>query len=190
MLAIAVAGVAVAQDLQPGSFDLDPQRTVIAFHLAGRFHEVYGTFQLRSGTITVDPATGVAGGTVVVDAASGDSENAMRDARMTGAVLEADRFPDMTFRPVRLDGRPEPDGSFHTTLHGILTLHGGDHEVAVDVTGHLIGDRLQIHGHFVVPYVAWGLPDPSMLVLTVAKEVEVDVTTSGHVVWTTKEHRE
>ena len=190
VLLLAIAAGARAQDVRPGSFEFDPERTVVAFHLGGRIHEVYGTFRVRNGTITADPTTGAASGSVVIDATSGASENAMRDARMTHAILEADRFPDITFRPMRVDGRLEPDGIFHATLHGILTLHGADHDLAVDVTGHLVGDQLQTHAHFVVPYVAWGLPDPSMLVLTVAQEVEIDVTTSGPVVWSTKEHRE
>ncbi len=186
----ATAGAASAQDLRSGSFDFDTEHTVVAFHLGSRLHEVYGTFRVRSGTIAVDPTTGAAHGSVVIDAASGASENAMRDARMTHAVLEADRFPDITLRFTRVDGRPEPGGAFHATLHGILSLHGTDHDVAVDVTGHLIGDELQAHAHFSVPYVAWGVPDPSMLLLTVDKDVDVDVTASGPVVWTTKEPHE
>jgi len=190
VLLFAVPGSARAEDVRAGSFDFDPERTVVAFHLGGRLHEVYGTFRVRSGTIAADPTTGAASGSVVIDAASGASENAMRDARMTRAVLEADRFPDITLRFQRVDGRLEPDGAFHATLHGILSLHGADHDVAVDVTGHLLGDQLQAHAHFVVPYVAWGVPDPSMFVLTVDKQVDLDVTAGGPVVWTTKEHHE
>ena len=187
---LAIAGRARARDVQAGSFAFDPERTVVAFHLGSPLHEVYGTFRVRSGTIAADPTTGVASGSVVIDAASGDSENAMRDARMTHAVLEADRFPDITLHFARVDGRMEPDGVFHATLHGILSLHGADHDVAVDVTGHLVGDQLQAHARFVVPYVAWGVPDPSVLLLTVDKQVDIDVTASGPVVWTTEEHRE
>ena len=51
-----------------GRLQLDPHHTVVAFHLAGRLHDIHGTFQVRQGTLEVDPANGAAGGSVVVDA--------------------------------------------------------------------------------------------------------------------------
>jgi hypothetical protein len=34
-------------------------------------------------------------------------------------------------------------------------------------------------GSFVVPYVKWGLKDPSVLILKVAKEVHIDLSLAG-----------
>jgi polyisoprenoid-binding protein YceI len=167
-----------------GRLQLDPHHTVVAFHLAGRLHDTHGTFQLRQGMLEVDPATGTAGGAVVADATSGESGDATRDGRMANVVLEAAHFPEIRFRPSRVDGQRQPDGTFHATLHGMLTLHGTEHAIAVAVDGSLVDDELSARGHFTVPYVEWGLADPSILLLTVAKTVDLDVTTTGHVIWT------
>jgi polyisoprenoid-binding protein YceI len=166
-----------------GHVQLDPHHTVVAFHLGGRLHEIHGTFQMREGALAVDPATGAANGSVIVDATSGESGNASRDGRMASAVLEADRFPEIRFRLARVDGERQPDGTFHATMHGTLSLHGAEHALDVAVEGRLVGDALTARGHFTVPYVAWGLADPSILLLTVDKTVDIDVTTAGHVVW-------
>jgi polyisoprenoid-binding protein YceI len=178
------SGRARAGEGRVGHLALDPHHTVIAFHLAGNVHDVHGTFALASGTLDVDPASGAASGTIVVDATSGESGNASRDDRMANTILEAARFPAIRFHAERVDGRQQPDGSFAGTLHGVLTLHGEDHDVPVAIEGRLADDVLSAHGRFTVPYVAWGMPDPSILLLTVAKTVDVDVTTEGRVTWT------
>jgi len=165
-----------------GILQLDPARTTIAFRLAGALHETHGTFRLTLGTLAVDPS-GKASGAVVVDATSGDTENAARDERMKRVVLESDRYPEIRFQPTRVEGALRADGAFHATLHGALTLHGAPHEVAIDVDGRIAGDELTATSHFVVPYIAWGLADPSVLLLTVAKEVQLDVEAAGHVTW-------
>jgi polyisoprenoid-binding protein YceI len=182
---VAVLGAADGR-AEPGigRLELDPHHTVVAFHLATRLHDVDGTFQLRAGTLAVDPASGAARGDIVVDAASGESGNGSRDSRMTSAVLEAAQFPEIRFRPSRVDGKPRSDGTFHAVLHGWLTLHGSEHAIAVAVDGRLDGDQLNARGRFTVPYLEWGLADPSVLLLTVGKTVDVDVTTAGRVVWT------
>lgn len=184
-LAVLASAAPASAETRSGRLELDPRHTVVTFHVAGTLHDVHGTFTRAAGALTVDPASGAANGTVVVEAASGESGNASRDARMTSTILEAERFPEIRFRAERVEGGERPDGTFHGTLFGILTLRGEDHDVAVDVEGRRTGDAIAARARFAVPYVAWGLPDPSLLFLTVAKTVDIDVTTEGRVTWTT-----
>jgi len=188
-LVLAAARPSAATAATIGVLHFDPHHTVVAFHLSGTLHETHGTFPLTEGTLAVDPASGAATGRVVVDATGGESSNDMRDARMSSVVLQSARFPTIEFRPARVDGHRRADGSFHATLHGELTLHGAAHALDVDVEGRLVGDQLTATARFVVPYVAWGLEDPSVLLLTVAKEVEIDVTTTGNLTWTNDEEK-
>ena len=76
---------------------LDPAATQVEFTLGDTLHTVHGSFRLTSGTISFDPATGKASGVLVVDAASGESGNRARDRKMAKDILEAAKFPDLTF---------------------------------------------------------------------------------------------
>jgi hypothetical protein len=44
---------------------------------------------------------------------------------------------------------------------------------------HVSGDQLHATGSFAVPYVQWGLKDPSTLMLRVNKEVQIDLSLNG-----------
>ncbi|HUY95275.1 MAG TPA: hypothetical protein VMU71_08240 [Terracidiphilus sp.] len=46
---------------------------------------------------------------------------------------------------------------------------------------HIDGENLAVKGSFVVPYVKWGLKDPSVFILKVAKEVHIDLDLVGTV---------
>ena len=162
---------------------LDSAATRISFRLPGALHDTHGTFRLREGTIEIDTATNEAAGLVVVDASSGETGNSARDTRMREVVLETDRFPDVRFRPAKINGALDADGSFRATVQGTFTLHGADHGMTIVADGRLNGERATATCRFVVPYVDWGLKDPSVLFLTVAKQVEIEVTTAADVTW-------
>jgi len=166
-----------------GIINLDPAKTLVEFRLGGSLHSTHGKFQLRTGIIKADSATGKAEGTIVVDAASGDSGDSIRDHRMKDSVLEAEKFPEITFTARHIEGHLDRGGVFQAKLEGVLKLHGADHALTIDAHGTLIDDNLVATAHFSIPYVEWGLKDPSVLFLTVAKQVDIDIATAGRVTW-------
>jgi hypothetical protein len=44
---------------------------------------------------------------------------------------------------------------------------------------HIDGASLTAKTHFSIPYVKWGLKDPSIFILKVAKEVDIDLALVG-----------
>ena len=124
-----------------------------------------------------------AGGEIDVDATSGSSGLRVRDHRMKDAILETQKFPRIQFVPRRVDAHVEADGRFQAKLRGVLTLHGTEHEMTIDAEGHLNDQQVDATCAFSIPYVEWGLADPSLPLLSVSKVVEIRVTTAGHVVW-------
>jgi polyisoprenoid-binding protein YceI len=187
-MAVSIHGAAAAE-LRSGTLELDPSKTLIEFRLPGTLHTTHGTFKLERGTITGDPATGKASGSIVVDANSGDTGIGARDNEMRESVLEAQRYPEITFDPQHFTVELSGEGQFQATMQGVLTLHGGRHDVDLTAQGQLVGDNLTATAHFSVPYVDWGLKDPSVLFLAVAKQVDIDIATTGHLVWTDQPSR-
>lgn len=159
---------------------LNPAKTQIRWMLTDVMHTVHGTFALRSGTVTFDPQTGAAQGEVVVDTESGQSGDGMRDRRMRKEILQTQKYPEAIFRPERVRGQLQPGGAATLMVDGTFTIHGSSHPLTLTVQAQM-GDGGQITAttHFAVPYVAWGMKDPSTLFLRVQKHVDVDVTAVG-----------
>jgi polyisoprenoid-binding protein YceI len=172
LTALSLAICAGAADYE---VHLTPQNTQVHWTLGAVLHTVHGTFELRRGDIVFSTETGRASGEVVVDAVSGESGNRARDERMHSNVLESARYPDIAFVPDRLEGKIELAGVSHVKLPGTLRIHGGAHEIAVPVEVRLNGETLEADIHFDVPYVAWGMKDPSTLFLRVNKSVAIDL---------------
>jgi polyisoprenoid-binding protein YceI len=167
---------------QDTTLELDPANTQIAFTLAATLHTVHGTFKLKGGTIHFNPATGSASGLVVVDATSGDTGNKGRDHKMHLEILESRRYPEITFTPTKLSGKVEPEGDSTVQVDGIFRMHGADHPMTLILPVQAKGNTLSVRTHIVIPYVAWGLKNPSTFLLHVGDKVEVDVTAAGKLV--------
>ncbi|AXC14972.1 hypothetical protein ACPOL_5726 [Acidisarcina polymorpha] len=160
---------------------LDPATTEIKWELKGNTHTTHGTFKLKGGLVTYDPATGVSEGEILIDLASGESGNKSRDAKMQKEVLESDRYPEAFFHPSKITGSAKPGISQTLTAGGIFNIHGADHPFTLQIKVDFEGNQATATTHFSVPYVAWGMKDPSSFLLRVGKEVDVDVVAHGTV---------
>jgi polyisoprenoid-binding protein YceI len=94
-------------------------------------------------------------------------------------VLDAEHFAEVMFAPSSYQGTIAPSGDSTIQVSGTFTLHGTPHDMTVPMQLHIDGANLTAKGHFTVPYVKWGLKDPSIFILKVAKEVDIDLTLSG-----------
>lgn len=156
--------------------DFDPATTKVEFTLADVLHTVHGSFHLKSGVIHFDPTSGVARGLLVVDAASGDSGNNTRDRKMNKEILESDKFYEATFTPQQVVGHLAFQGDSQVQVKGIFRVHGADHELTLYVPAQVNGDKVEMQTRFDVPFVRWGMKDPSTFVLRVNKSVQMSIS--------------
>jgi polyisoprenoid-binding protein YceI len=164
-------------------FNIDASQSKAVFTLPDVIHTVHGSFKVKHGSIQFDPSTGSASGEMVVDATSGESGNGARDKRMHYSILESQKFPEITFVPSRVRGTVSASGESKIEIEGTFTVHGASHPLTASAVITTSGDRLQAKVHFVVPYVAWGMKNPSTLFLRCAESVEIDLEASGHITW-------
>ena len=161
-------------------FTLDPAHTEVRFTLGSLLHTVHGSFQLEKGSVSFDPATGQASGEVIVNSATGDSGNASRDSRMHKSILESQKYPRIVFRPDHIDGQLPAQGSATVQVHGMFSIHGTDHEITIPVEMRMGPDEPAATMHFTIPYIQWGMKNPSTLFLRVNDKVEIEIQAAGH----------
>ena len=179
ILVLAFAGsLAAGQQLL---FQLDPQHTGVNFTLGDVLHTVHGTFLLKQGSLTLDPASGKFTGEIVVDAKSGNSGSGMRDRKMHKEVLESERYPEIIFRPDHIDGNVSLQGKSSVQVHGLFFIHGSQHELIVPAEVGVSSNRWTATLHFAVPYAKWGMKNPSTLFLRVGESVDIELTAAGSV---------
>jgi polyisoprenoid-binding protein YceI len=178
VLAWHVAGPAA--QAQETVVQLDAAQTKIEFALGGLLHTVDGTFKLKSGTIRFDSSTGKANGAIIVDATSGDSGNDGRDRKMHREILESVKFNEIVFTPNQVKGTFSPHGSSQMEVSGQFHLHGQDQELTLPIDIQADDRQLQLTTRFIVPYVKWGLKNPSTFILRVSDKVTIDIHAVAH----------
>lgn len=175
MLWLFFPGIALAQTTHRIYITLDPALTTVKWTLGDVLHTVRGTFKMERGVISCDPFTGEASGLIEIDAKSGESGNSTRDRKMHREILNSTEYQIITFRPNHVGGEfgQRIHGDF--MVEGILNIHGQDHPIKMKVSVQPKGIGLVIETRFAIPYVQWGLKDPSTLMLRVNKEVLIDI---------------
>jgi len=159
--------------------NLDPGQSNVHWTLGSTLHTVHGTFALKRGSLQIDPASGKASGEIVADAASGKSGNDSRDKKMHQDVLESARFSEVIFRPDSFTGKLANSGESTVQLHGVFLLHGSEHELTAPVQVTLAGDHWAGSAKFGVPFIDWGLKNPSNWLLKVDHVVNIELQLKG-----------
>jgi polyisoprenoid-binding protein YceI len=165
---------------------LDPAHTAIDFTLGATLHTVHGTFKLKSGSIQFDPATGKAGGSIVVDVTSGNTGDDGRDSKMHKDILESQKFPEAVFTPATVKSQTPgiipAQGSSQVDVSGVFRLHGQDHPMTLMFSASTTaGGQVQASTQFKIPYIQWGLKSPNTFFLHVSDTLDMTVQAAGHV---------
>jgi len=159
---------------------VDPQRTSVSFNLRATMHTVHGT-AAASGSLRLNTEGGLMAGEVAVDATTTETGNTKRDKRMHARVLRTADNPWIVLRARRLEGDLALEGTSEVTLRSEIEILGQPHEIAIPLHVEINGGNFTAHAKFEIPYVEWGLDDPSTFVLRVAKKVQVTVSAAGTV---------
>jgi polyisoprenoid-binding protein YceI len=178
-VALLLSCAATAVSMHAEMVEFDPARTTVDFTLGDVLHTVHGAFRLRSGVIQFDPTTGKASGSIVVDATSGDSGSEARDRRMHKNILESARYPEIVFTPDRVTGKISAEGTAQVQVHGMFRIHGGDHEMTLPFQVRTEVGQVTAATQFLVPYVKWGMKNPSTFLLKVNESVEISIRAAG-----------
>lgn len=173
---------AVSAAAQQTTFQLDPAQTTVKFTLGDVLHTVHGTFHLKHGALQFESASGKLSGEIVVDARSGESGSGMRDRKMHKEILESEQYPEIAFRPDKIEGTVASQGESSVKVHGMFSIHGVDREIMVPAEVEMSADHWAATVHFTIPYAKWGMKNPSTLFLRVNDTVEIDLVAAGSVV--------
>ena len=182
-LFILLAATLAWGQAQEVTLNFDPAQTTVDFTLGDVLHTVHGSFRLKTGQVRFDPATNSISGELVVDAPSGNSGSTGRDRKMHKEILQSVRYPEVIFHPDRVDGKVLVPGRSAVQVHGMFGILGVEHEITIPAQVELAPDHWSLTVHFAVPYVKWGLKDPSTFILRVEKTVDIDLNARGPSPW-------
>jgi polyisoprenoid-binding protein YceI len=181
-LAALLAPAAVltpAAGAQHQTFVVNPEASEVRMTLNTTHEVVTGTFHVQSGSIEFDRGAPKMSGSVVVLAGSGKTGNDSRDKKMYKDILQVDKYTTVSFEPKSYTGALAPSGDSSIQVTGIFTLLGAPHEITIPMAVHLEGASATAKAHFVVPYVQWGLKNPSFLFWKAENEVAIDLSLVG-----------
>jgi polyisoprenoid-binding protein YceI len=166
---------------QHQTFVVNPDGSGVRMTLKTTHELVSGTFHVQSGVIDFDPGAATIGGNIVITAGTGKTGNDMRDKKMNNDILHVQQYSTVSFSPRSYIGTIAPTGDSTIRVTGVFNLLGTPHDLTIPVQIHRNGGNCTAKAHFVIPYVQWGLKDPSFLFWKAEKQVDIDLNLVGHI---------
>jgi len=166
---------------QHQTFSVTPEASEIKIKLNTTHEVVNGTFHIESGSISFDRANAQISGLITVVAGSGKTGNDSRDKKMKKDILKTDQFATVSFAPKAYRGMIAASGDSTIQVSGIFTLLGVGHDITVPMQIHIVGSTATAKAQFTVPYVQWGLKNPSFLFWKAENDVAIDLSLVGSV---------
>ena len=177
-LAIILSPAALAQHQ---TFAVNTDASKIKMTLNTTHEVVNGTFHIQSGSIEFDRSNPKMSGSVAVLAGSGKTGNESRDKKMDKDILKVDQYATVSFAPKTYTGTIAPSGDSTIQLSGVFTLLGNPHGLTIPIQIHMDGSRATAKAQFVVPYVQWGVKNPSFMFWKADNDVAIDLNLVGQV---------
>ncbi len=164
---------------QHQTFAVNPDASEVKIKLNTTHEVVNGTFHVQSGSIDFDRSASHLSGMVVVAAGSGKTGNDSRDKKMNKDILKVEQFTSISFVPRTYTGKIAGSGDSTIQVTGVFTLLGTPHDLTIPMQIHIEGPKVTAKGQLVVPYVQWGLKNPSFLIWKAENDVGVELNLVG-----------
>ena len=177
-LAVILAPTVLAQHQ---IFAVNPDASEVKMTLNTTHEVVSGIFHIQSGSIEFDRSAPKISGLVAVLAGSGKTGNDSRDKKMNKDILKADQYTTVSFAPNTYTGTIAPSGDSTIQVSGVFTLLGNPHDLTIPMQLHRDGSKATARAQFVIPYVQWGLKNPSFLIWKADNDVAMDLNLVGQV---------
>ena len=175
-LAVILAPAALAQHQ---TFAVNPDASEVKMILKTTHELVNGAFQIQSGSVEFDRSTPKMSGSVVVLAGSGKTGNGSRDKKMNKEILHVEQHATVSFEPKSYAGVIAPSGDSTIQVTGIFTLLATPHEITIPMLVQLEDTTATAKAQFAVPYIQWGLKDPSFLFWKADHDVAIELLLTG-----------
>ena len=177
-LAVLLGPAAVAQ-LQ--TFTVNPDASEVNMTLNTTHEVVNGTFHVHAGSIELDRRNSTMSGSVVVLAGSGKTGNGSRDKKMNKDILKVDQYSTISFAPKTYTGTLAASGDSGIQVSGVFTLLGTPHDLTIPMQIHMDGSKATAEAQFTIPYVKWGLKNPSFMFWKAENDVRIDLNLVGQI---------
>ncbi len=140
----------------------------VAETLFGQNTEAVGRTNKVTGALTLDGAS-IPKATFTVDMNSLKSDDARRDRKFTGEIMNTDKFPTSTFtltKPIDLGTVPADGKEITASATGDLTMRGVTKPVTFNVTAKRTGASIGVSGAIDVKFADYSIANPSNAAVT------------------------